>query len=372
MFLLINFLVACTEHNSHDKTLELSGDEMKIFEAELFRIEDEISYTTISLFSKNGNLQERYYLVPRKSAIPQNIKDQIIIRTPCNRVVCLSTTHIAFIEALKKTDCIKGISGIGYVYNELLRKKADSGLLPDVGYETSLDYELLMSLKPDLVTVYDINGTISPIKEKMKKLGIPVVQVNEYLESSPLGQAEWIKFFAEFFNERNLADSIFSFVNSDYTKMKSMVDSCKYKPTVVLNLPWKGVWYVPGGKSNQTQLISDAGGSYFWSETDEQHTLPLLMEEVFQTAGKAEYWINPGNASTFQDILTVDQRLNKFKALQNKNIYNRNKRLNQYGGNDYMESGVVRPDLILKDLIAILHPDLLPGHEYYFYTRLND
>ena len=373
VFILISLTFGCRNPEGEVKNSEKTKGELENKSAELFSITDEEGYRVLSIYSKKNEHVERYFLVSGTETVPDIIKHETVIRTPCRRVVCLSTTHIAFMDALNETGSIFAVSGIDYVYNQLLRDKADSGLVKDIGYEASLDFELLLSLHPDLVTVYDINGTLSPIHAKLKKLGIPTVQINEYLESSPLGQAEWIKFFAEFFDKRKEADSVFSMVYDQYTALKKAADTCKVKPSVVVNLPWKGIWYIPGGKSNQAQLIDDAGGTYYWSETEEQHTMPLHIEDVYQKAVGADYWINPGDASKPEDITGVDTRLGKFKALQTGNLYNRNKRMSPGGGNDCMESGIVRPDLILKDLIAILHPELLKGHGfYYYYTRLNN
>lgn len=370
VFILIGLTSGCRNPESEARTGDKTKGELENKSAELFSIADEESYRVLSIYSKSKEIVDRYYLVHASENVPEILTNQTVVRTPCRRVVCLSTTHIAFIDALNETGSIMAVSGPDYVYNTLLRAKADSGLVKDIGYESSLDFELLLNLHPDLVTVYDINGTLSPINAKLKKLGIPTVQINEYLESSPLGQAEWLKFFAEFFDKRKEADSVFSMVYGQYHALKSAADTCKFKPSVLVNLPWKGIWYIPGGKSNQAQLIEDAGGTYFWSETEEQHTMPLHIEDVYQKAVGADYWINPGDASKPEDITGVDTRLGKFKALQTGNLYNRNKRMSPGGGNDCMESGIVRPDLILKDLIAILHPELLKGHEFYYYKKV--
>jgi iron complex transport system substrate-binding protein len=271
---------------------------------------------------------------------------------------------------LGESNSVKAVSGSQYIYNQNVRKGIDEGKIEDVGYENSLDFELLLSLKPDMVTVYDINGTISPIINKLKKFNIPVVQINEYLESSPLGQAEWIKFFAEFYNKRSFAESKFSEIYNSYNSLKKIIDTINTRPTVLLNMPWKGTWYIPGGKSNVAQLINDAGGNYLWKENNETHNTPLNIEEVYLKANQADVWLNTGQAKNINDIINNDKRLSKFKAINTKNIFNRNKRLNKLGGNDYMESGTTRPDLILKDLIKILHPNLFAEDDFFYYSNL--
>jgi iron complex transport system substrate-binding protein len=370
LFILIVLTFGCKPVSKQSNSDYSGNDNLKNKSAVLFSIFDKNGYKILYVYSDSGEINQTYYLVPKHLPIPSAIKNQSIIRTPCQRVVCLSTTHIAFIDALNETDHVMAVSGVGNVFAETLRSKAESGRLKDIGYESSLDFEMLLSLNPDLVTVYDINGTLSPINDKMKKLNIPVVQINEYLESTPLGQAEWIKFFAEFFDKRFQADSIFNAIFQNYNELKMMTESCIFKPSVLLNLPWKGIWYIPGGKSNVAQLIADAGGNYVWKDNTENNNIPLHIEDVFEKASNADFWLNPGDVVSIHDVSGVDTRLKIFKPVQNGSMFNRNKRLNRSGGNDYMESGTVRPDLILKDLIKILHPELLTEHEFYYYTKV--
>ena len=137
----------------------------------------------------------------------------------------------------------------------------------------------------------------------------------------------------------------------------------------MVNLPWKGVWYISGGKSNIAQLIKDAGGDYLWKNDNSSHNLTSYLEAVFQKAYNADIWINPGQAKSKNDIIASDERLIRLKAMRKDKIYNRDARLNKFGGNDYMESGNVNPDLILKDLIYIFNPKILPEHKLYYYRK---
>lgn len=338
--------------------------------ARLFSIEEKGNLKKLSIFDVKGNEKENYFLLNKNIQIPDTLRNKNIIKTPVKRVICLSTTHIAFVDALNETDKIIAVSGSQYIYNPKLIKRINTGKLKDTGYENSLDFELILSLKPDLVTVYDINGSISPTINKLKQYHIPVVQINEYSETSVLGQAEWIKFFAEFFEKENLAEQKFTKVEKNYSYFKKAADTISYKPSVLLNMPWKGTWYIPGGKSNIAQLIKDAGGNYLWKNTEEHHNYSLNIEEVYMKAKEAEFWLNTGQAKSINDITNTDIRLNDFKSIKTGLIFNRNKRLSPGGGNDYMESGTVRPDLILKDLIKILHPELLPKDTLYYYRKL--
>ena len=367
--ILILFFFSC--NNVKVKNKSNNFQEIKNKYAELFKIETNRKLKKLSIFDKKGNLKESYFLINRGDDIPDSLKDQNIIKIPVKKVVCLSTTHIAFIDALGETNKIVALSGSQYIYNPELRKKIAAGKLNDIGYENSLDFELLLSLKPDLVTVYDINGSISPTINKLKQYNIPVVQINEYPEPSVLGQTEWLKFFAEFFKKETEADRKFTDIETHYTDLKKLTDTVTNKPAVLLNMPWKGTWYIPGGKSNIAQLIKDAGGMYLWKNTAETHNIALNIESVYEKALKADIWLNPGQAKSLNNIIATDTRLKKFEAVESKQIFNRNNRLSPGGGNDYMESGILRPDLILKDLIQILHPDILNNDTLYYYKKLH-
>ncbi|NOZ35577.1 MAG: ABC transporter substrate-binding protein [Chlorobi bacterium] len=367
-FILIIFFLSC--ENRKSKNNDTNFNTVKNFYAKCFKIEKNNAVTKLSIFDTEGILKNEYYLIDTEKEIPQNIKNKSIIRVPVKKVICLSTTHIAFLDILDETDKIIAVSGTQYVYSQILRKRIQKDEIKDVGYENSLDFELLLSLKPDLVTVYDINGSISPAINKLKQYHIPVVQINEYLEPSVLGQAEWLKFFAEFFNKSEFAKNKFAAVCKSYSELKKMTDTVTEKPTVLLNMPWKGTWYIPGGKSNVAQLIADAGGNYIWKNTEEQHNTALSIEEVYSEARQADFWLNPGQAKSINDIIGTDIRLKKFSALKTGEVFNRNNRLSPSGGNDYMESGTVRPDLILKDLIQILHPELIRNDSLFFYQKL--
>ncbi len=345
--------------------------EIKNKYAQLFKIEKNKTITKLSVFDKNNRLINNYYLIDKLKEIPDSLKNENIIKTPVKKIICLSTTHIAFFDALNNVNKIYAVSGTNYVYNQNLKKRIESGEVVDIGYENSLDFEKILKLKPDLLTAYDINGNISPIINKLKKYNIPVVIINEFSEPSILGQTEWLKFIAQFLNNEKESDTLFNMIEKNYISLKQKSYSIKHRPTVLLNMPWKGTWYVPGGKSNIAQLINDAGGNYLWKNSSETHNYPLSTEEVYTKALNVDFWLNPGQARTINEIVSIDERLKDFRPVTTKQIYNRNKRLSPGGGNDFMESGIIRPDIILKDLIKILHPEILDNDSLFYYQKLN-
>jgi iron complex transport system substrate-binding protein len=292
------------------------------------------------------------------------------IRIPVKKVVCLSTTHIGFIDCLDEISSISGISGRNYVVNKKLRDRISSNLVADVGYEENLNYEKLVQLNPDVVFVYGISGAATAMVKKINELGIPAVFIAEYLEEEPLAKTEWIKFFGAFFKKDDLAASLFDTIAGLYGHYAEIAGHAAEKPAVMLGLPWKGTWYISGGKSYVAELIRDAGARYIWTDLDFKDSRPVDLEKVFERALTADYWLNSGDARTREDILQCDARFAKLPAYIHESIYNNNRLLSPTGGNAFYESGVVEPHIILSDLIAILHPQLLPSHKLKYYQKL--
>jgi len=275
------------------------------------------------------------------------------------------------LSILKEQESIVGISGIRYVSDSTTQQMIKSNKIVDVGYEESLNYELILSLKPDIILAYGVESEKIGYITKLKDLGLPVVFVAEYLEDSPLAKAEWIKLFGVLYNKESYSDSVFSTIKDEYNNLKQKALKYKTKPKVFAGLPWKESWFISGGKSNLAQLINDAGGSYIWKDDTTHESFPLSLEAVFQKASQADYWINTGTANSLSEIPNSDERLTLFKPFIKKNIFNNNQRVCLNGGNDYWESGIVKPQFILKDLLEIFHPDAFPNHTLYFYKKLH-
>jgi iron complex transport system substrate-binding protein len=176
---------------------------------------------------------------------------------------------------------------------------------------------------------------------------------------------------AALLNKEALANEKFSEVAEEYEKLKAMAAEANEKPLVINNLPYKGAWFVSGGDSFTARYLRDAGADYPWYENSSTGGLRKGFEAVYEVGLKADVWINPGAATSKEDILEKDPRFKDFKPFQSGRIYNNNKRVSESGGNDYWESGVVHPERLLADLIHIMHPDILPDRQLYYYQKLN-
>jgi len=318
----------------------------------------------------NG-VQIRYYLVKRGGKSITVDDTSKIIYVPVRKIICMSTTHLAMIAALGEENSVKGVSGTGFVFNKKILSMADEGLVADVGYENTLNSELILKINPDLVMIYGVGGESAGYTGKIEELGIRTILNADFLENDPQGKAEWLKLFGALYCKEHEADSLYRSVAGSYNETKDYIDREKRKsPKVLAGLPFRDTWFVSPGNSNLCTLIKDAGGEYLWEGTQSSAAMPMGLESVYMRSLDAEYWINIGAVGSKKEIPAVDIRLSTIPAFKSGNLFNNNKRISENGGNDYWESGVLNPHLILKDLASILHPGLFKDHELVYYRKL--
>lgn len=322
--------------------------------------------TVYNPWEKATNVSMEYYLAGKDIEIPGSLADKKIIRTPAERVICLSTTHLAFLDILGENPTVAGISGSKYITNPGIRSRMENGEVPDVGYGQNLNFELIVSLKPDVILVYGIGSEVTSYSRKLDELGIPVLMVGEYLEESPLGKAEWLKFISVLFNKEELAEEYFTKIEAEYNRLSRLVTDLRHKPKVLVGSPYKDSWWVPGGNSYLSNLIKDAGGEYLGERNDSHESYVISFEHALAWGSEADVWINMSNLSSKKEILGVDERFTSFRVFREGILFNNIKRLSTHGGNDFWESGTVNPHLILRDLIAIFHPGLINDELVYY------
>ncbi len=371
LFTIITILlVSCNRdhsENGQSSNVQLQSSDLEY--AKGFKIIKESDYKKVIIHNpwqgaKDVNYE--YLLVNKDQKLNENIEDFNVIRTPVERVICLSTTHIAFIDVLNETQSIVSVSGTDYVNNLKIRERIDNNEIQDVGYDNSLNYELIASLNPDLVLTFGISGQVAGYTQKLNDLGIQTMIIAEYLETHPLGKLEWIKLISALYEKNDIAQNYFDNIVSEYNELSKVTRNINDKPRVLLGLPWKGSWFVPGGNSFLAKMIHDAGGDYIWTENESRESLPFDMESIFVKASDADIWINTGTVNKKEDIIKLDERFKDFPPYYKK-IYNNNSQLNKSGGNNYWEQGLVEPHIVLKDMIKVFHPNLLPEHELVYY-----
>ena len=307
------------------------------------------------------NVEMSYFISRNGEQAPAGF-DGPTIPAGVKRIVCMASSYIAMFDALGQVDRIVGVSGIDYVSNPYILAHKDS--VKDMGIE--MNYELLLGLKPDVVLLYGIGDAQTAVTDKLKELSIPYMYVGEYLEESPLGKAEWLVALAELTDSREKGIEIFREIPQRYQVLKALTESVGQRPTVMFNIPWNDSWLMPSAHSYMAQLITDAGADYIYKENTSNSSTPIGLETAYGLIQKADYWMNVGMVSTLDELKAVNPKFADAKAVRGKTVYNNNRRTTPTGGNDYWESAVVRPDIVLRDLIHIFHPELVSDSLYYY------
>ncbi len=340
--------------------------------AEGFTIEYHNTYKLVRVLKPYPGAVEAfsYILVQRGFPVPNGYPDALVIEVPVQSFVSLSSTYIGCLSLLGELAKISGIDDRENIYNQEIRNRVDSYQVLEVAAENRPNIELLLEMEPDCIMTSAM-GNEYDVHPKMAEVNLPVVINSDWNEATPLGRAEWIKFIAAFFNHEEKAKTIFDTIEKQYTTIRDAAMKTDTRPTVFANTPWQGTWYVPGGKSHFAALFADAGADYIWKETLATGSLALSFETVFYKADNGDVWLNAGwGIDSLDDLIESDERLSNFKAYKTGRVYSNNKRVREEGGNDFWESGVVNPQVILADLVKILHPELLPNHELYYYRKL--
>jgi iron complex transport system substrate-binding protein len=346
----------------------------QIERAERFALETKAGYTEVRIINPwqgATNVRQIYYLVKRGSELPAGLDSASVILVPLEKIICMSTTHLAMISALGEENSIVGVSGTNFIYSPVLIRNVEKGLIADVGYEANLNKELILKISPDLIMIYGIGSESAGYVGKIKELGTKVIINADYLETDPLSRAEWIKLFGALYCKEAMADSIYKSEAAEYNKLKTYIDqNTTTRPKVLLGLPFKDTWYISPGNSFISQIISDAGGEYLWRATRSASAMPYGIESVYLKGLKADFWLNISSVASRNEISNVDQRLDDFPCFKNDKLFNNNNRITMNGGNDFWESGSLYPHLILKDIATILHPELFSNRELTFYRKI--
>ncbi len=310
----------------------------------------------------------RYLLVPKGAPVPDYPADAVV-RTPVERVAALSTTHLAMLNALGVADRIVAVADAKFVNTPAVQARLATGAAVAVGEGETLDVETLAALKPDVVLMSSLGGG-GAARRSLDAAGIPVVLDGDWVEASPLGRAEWLRFAAAFFDRDARADSLMDTIASRYATLAREARQAATRPTVFVGSSFQGTWYAPGGGSYMATLIADAGGKYLWRDTPETGSLALDVESVLARARDADVWLNPGTWRSLADGRAQDATYALFGAFQQGRVYNYTARQSAGGGYDFFETGVVQPDVLLADLIRILHPGVLADTALVYYERL--
>ena len=288
---------------------------------------------------------------------------------PPKRIVAMSSSHAAMLDAVECSNRIVGLSGCRFVYNPTLCQAIDEGAICEVGYDSAFDFEKIKALNADLVMLYGVASEAKAMTDKLEELGIPYIYIGDYLEADPLGKAEWVVALATLCGVEERGLSFFASVEDRYNALRNTQHCSAYKPRVMLNLPYRDTWFMPSKQSYMVRLIEDAGGQYIYPQNTSSTSTPISLEEALMFAMQADFWLNLGQTASLEELKAVAPRFAEVDAVRFGRIYNNTKRTTESRGSDFWESGAIRPDIILEDLVKLLHYEA-PTDSLYYYKRL--
>lgn len=346
----------------------------EVTHAQGFNIEYYQNFKVVHIFQPFQDQQDtlRYVLLPKGVTVPESFEKLPVIHIPVENLFVLSTTHVALTEALDANVVIKGVSNIQHICDTSLRRRTEAGEILEVGGEGNLNMEAIIAANPDVVMASGMQSAMFRKFNVLLQANIPVLVNSEWLESTLLGRAEWIKLMGALLNKEAEANAHFDAVFQEYQRLQALaatVDDSDRK-SVINGIPYKGTWYVAGGNSYFANLLKDAHARYHWADTETTGSLSMDFESVYPIALEADFWFPGEFINTKEGLLAKDARFADFKSVQTGDVFSNNLQMCEGGGNAYWVSGIVNPHLILGDFIKILYPDLLPDYELYYHKMI--
>ena len=317
----------------------------------------------------NANKTYTYILKNREGIVPDSLKKYSTISVPIQTIVATSTTHIPSLEMLSEEKTLVGFPHLDYISSPKVRNLIDAGKVKELGTNQTLNTEVLIDLQPDIIIGYGIDNT-NPTLDNLQKSGLKVMLNGDWNEETPLGKAEWIKFFGALYGKQKQAGELFTKIEKEYLKTIEIAKKAQTKPTILIGDMFEDKWYLPKGSSWGCLLLKEANSNYLWQETKGTGSLALSFETVFEKAKDADFWITSGQFSTLKEMTDANPHYDQFKAFENKNVYSFSAKKGKTGGILYYELAPNRPDIVLKDIVKILHPELLAGYQPFFFEKL--
>ncbi len=289
-------------------------------------------------------------------------------KLPYKKVVFLNASLLGYISELNLEEKVIGVSSPEYIYSDKITQLIQSKKIENVGNEQKYDLEKLVSLNPDVIFTNYV-PSFENTYDILKKNGITIVFLDEYMEQDPLAKSKYLLLFGKLLGAESMAESRYKAIESTYQLYKMEALKAKEKPVVLCNEMYGSQWFLPGGKMATALLIKDANAQYVLSDNSDITAKALSFEEVFARSASAQYWINLSAHQSKKELLSLNQNYAKLKVFNQGKLYminNREKGL----ANDYFQSGIVRADLLLKDYIKIFHPELYPNEGLYYLKEL--
>lgn len=346
------------------------GNEL-ISDAEGLSIKEFNNFTLVTVTNTFPEATENYtYILHRKGTqVPDSLSKFTSIEVPIQKIIVTSTTHIPSLEMLEVESTLKAFPNTNYISSEKTRALIDNGNVREIGNNQSLNTEVILDIQPDIIVGFSVDGDMKTYKN-LERNGQKIILNSDWTEKTPLGKAEWIKFFGALYDKKKQADTIYNKIKNDYLEAVKLAKITSHTPTIMAGSIYEDQWFLPQGDSWAAYFLKEANGDYLWKDSKGTGSLSLSFESVLDKAKDADFWIGPGQFTSIQQILNSNSNYKYFKSVQDKNVYSFSSKKGATGGVIYYELAPNRPDLVVKDLIKILHPNLLPDYELYFFEKL--
>lgn len=365
---LVLLLSACGGGSRTSSHSETPVDTVEFRYAENIRILKFKNYAKVELRNPWDTLKtlHTYILIDRNNAKSSNLPEGTIVRTPLENAIVYSSVHNSLIAEIGGIESIAGVCDIQYIKHPQIKAMYEKGVITDCGSSMSPDIEKIIDLNADavLLSPFENSGGYG----RIESIGVPIIECADYMETSPLGRAEWMKFYGLLTGREQEADSLFRSVENEYLSLKQIAKDVTNRPTVISELKYSSAWYVPGGKSTTAKIIDDAGADYIFSYTTESGSVPMSFETVLDKGQKADFWLikyNQKQDKTYSELKKDYSPYTNFDAWKNKRIFGCN---TSYV--NFYEETPFHPEALLRDLIIIFHPEIMKDEKTRYFTGL--
>ncbi len=363
LFLVI-LTILCSCHSRHQGVVSDDCDTVALKHATHISIVKHHDFTVVKLADpwNTGKTLHTYVLVPADKELPAHLPNGAVVRTPLKKAVVATSVHCGLIISMGKGTSIGGVCEPQYIHIPYIKEQLKKGGIADCGSGMAPTVEKIIDMQPDAIF-------LSPFQNsggygKVEELKIPIIETADYMETSALGRAEWMRFYGMLFGCEEKADSLFDEVEKGYMELKKLAQTSSVKKSVMMDQQTGSVWYVPGGKSTLGGIIADAAIDYAWKDDDHSGSLALPFESVLEKTEHADIWLLRYNAPhdlSFKELLSNNAGNKQFKAFTDKEVYGCNT-----ASSTFYEETPFHPNLLLRDFICIAHPDLQLGEPKYF------
>ena len=362
-------LLSACGGGSKTSSLQAEGDTIRMKYSTLLQLVKHADYTVVTIRNPWDTLKvlHTYLLADREKPLPEHLPEGTVVRTPLQKSVIYSSVHCSLWSELDELKGIGGVCGLEYIKLPQIQEGCRNGSIVNVGNSMNPDIERIIDLRPDaiLLSPFENSGGYG----RVGKLNIPIIECADYMETSALGRAEWMRLYGLLLGKEAQADSLFAGIEKEYLTLTQQVKSQNLKrPTVISEMKNSSAWYIPGGNSTMGRLYQDAGADYVFAYLSNSGSVPLAFETVFDRGGNADIWLikyNQPQDKTYSELERDYAPYARFKAFQDRKVYGCN--TNHV---PFYEESPFHPELLLKDLIKIFHPELLPDYDFKYFSNL--